>query len=658
MTSNANSSNASPFDPLHGSSSASTVRPRNRRLISVVDDDEENGNENLGVCSGLSPSSAFVTAAAPRSRSQNPSPSPASTRNPSPLPSKHPSRGTSSFEYRYHDSSSQRVRPGLGRGVDTKAPSFLGSSWTSLQGLAATVMGSDTSHGNSNGDGPPRVNGGQHRRKPSRAADSGSFRGSANGGQSRSPMPSAWGPSLLGLKPSPGSKEERDALVQAKRREALLQVNGDSMPDSRGVHKRRNSELNSASSTAMLEEDAPDALVYVHQVQPNDSLTGVSIRYGCPLGVVRKANGFWPSDMIQSKQTVVLPVDACSIKGRPIRTAEKEKRPMFDLMDDSPPGSSTLLPIEQSPYSEPEPDDLDGPLETGKSTKPAQTWKHECWVEVDGFTERVELGRVPCRALGYFPRGRRKSRSQAKPYSDIDDITSRSSSLTQPRDDPFSSSSDLRGQFSAIEICNSPERFRDRSTSSSQPSRPPHRHRRNRSSFTFNGPGGVGTLGGNVTGPGPAPDKLSNFINTHLPNLALPPAPTSQPNSNTSTPRPPRISSESTSSVVSNGSSAGFENVGGAIEGWFRKVATRAQTSINELQQPSQLYNHLGLGGNGDLIELDDTREGGQTGTPSRSRQERRGGSSTRRPRDNIRGRTMNSSARSSTWDVSRTKGD
>ena len=665
MTSNGNANpNAVSFDssaiPRGASSTTSipTVRPRNRRLISLADESEDNGENETSLSSGLSPSSAFVTSGTARSRSQNASPSPSSTRNPSPLPSSHPSRATSSFDYPYHDSSPQRSRVELRRGLgshDRKpssgfATNFLNSSWSSLQGLAATVMGSDASQGNSR-VGSLQVNGTRHARKPSRAADSGSFRPNANQKQSRSPLPSSWGPSgLFGLKPSPGSKEERDALVQAKRREALLLANGESTPDSRGKHKRRNSGVDSALSRSM-EDDEQDALVYVHQVQPNDSLTGVSIRYGCQLAVLRKANGFWPSDTIQSRKTVVIPVDACTIKGRPIRSTPKEKQPMFDLMDDSPPGSSTLVPTEESPYSELYDHATKQEEETsdaGKQTNPSQPWKHECWVEVDGFTEPVELGRVSCRALGYFPRARRKSRSHTKPYSDLDDITSRSSSFTRSRDDPFPGSPERQTDFSAIDF--SPERFRDRSTSSSQAARPPFCHHRKRSSFTFNGPGGVGTLDRKALAPGPAPDKLNNFIKTHLPNLALPPPPTSEPASTHPT-RPPRISFDSTSSVLSASSSTGLENVGGAIEGWFRKVATRAKTSLNEIQQPSQIYSHLGLGGNGDLIELDDTRES-TTGTVTPARSPRPQGSSaasaTGRPGEggSKRGRTMNSNVK------------
>ena len=660
MTSNGSASpNAVSFDSsavaargASSTTSTSTVRPRNRRLISLADDSDDNNENESSLSSGLSPSSAFVTSGTARSRSQNPSPSPSSTRNPSPLPSTHPSRGTSSFDYPYHDGSPQRSRVDLRRGLGSQdrkpssgfATNFLNSSWSSLQGLAATVMGSDASQGNGR-VGSLQVNGTRHARKPSRAADSGSFRANSSQRPSRSPLPSSWGPSgLFGLKPSPGSKEERDALVQAKRREALLVANGESMPDSRGVHKRRNSGVDSALSRSMEEGDGQDALVYVHQVQPNDSLTGVSIRYGCQLAVLRKANGFWPSDTIQSRKTVVLPVDACTIKGRPIRSTPKGKPPMFDLMDDSPPGSSTLIPTEQSPYSEPYEEEHS---DAGKSTNPSQPWKHECWVEVEGFTEPVELGRVSCRALGYFPRARRKSRSQMKPYSDLDDITSRSSSFARSRDDPFPGSPERQRDFAAIDF--SPERFRDRSTSGSQATRPPFRHHRKRSSFTFNGPGGVGTLDRKAQAPGPAPDKLNSFINTHLPNLALPPPPTSEP-ANTHPTRPPRISFDSTSSVVSTSSSTGLENVGGAIEGWFRKVATRAKTSLNEIQQPSPIYSHLGLGGNGDLIELDDTRESTtRTVTPARSPrpQGSRAASATGRPGDggSTRGRTMNSSS-------------
>ncbi|KAL1954428.1 hypothetical protein VTO42DRAFT_1198 [Malbranchea cinnamomea] len=664
MTSNGNSSNV--LDPSTGTprgasstASTSTVRPRNRRLISLADDSEENES----VSTGLSPFPSLATSG--RSRSQNATPSPSATRNPSPLPSIHPSRTSPSYS-RHDASSPQRSRAGQDRKVSSGfASSFFESSWTSLQELAATMMGSDTSHEGSR-NGSLWVNGRQHRRKPSRAADAGSFRTSANKGPSRPSLPSSWGPSgFLGLNPTPGSKEERDALVQAKRREALLLADGDPMFDSRGPYKRRNSREENTVQTQMLEDDCPETLVYVHQVQPNDSLTGVSIRYGCQLGILRKANGFWPSDTIQSRKTVVIPVDACAVKGRPIRPNKTDQSRTPDLMDDeSPAASSTLAHTDQpsatSPRSDAGPER--GNFSTSSSSTPenksanaSQIWKHECWVQIDGFSEPVELGRVPCKALGYFPRARRKSRSQNKPFSDLEDITSRSSSFAQLEDAPPSSSS------SRYIHQNSPSRFRDRSTSSSKSQNHPYRHRRQRSSIALAGPGGVGTLDRNAVGPGPAPDKLNDFINTHLPNLALPPPPTSQPSGATVPPnRPPRISFDSTSSALSNSSSTGLEHVGGALEGWFRKVATRAKSTLNDLQQPSQLSNHLGIGGNGDLIELDDTRESSRTVTPSQSPGPRKiSGSAASSSRGlDMQGGSMRGRSINNTWQASRAKDD
>ena len=85
-------------------------------------------------------------------------------------------------------------------------------------------------------------------------------------------------------------------------------------------------------------------------------------------------------------------------------------------------------------------------------------------------------------------------------------------------------------------------------------------------------------MSSNVRSPGPAQDGLNKMFAAHLPNLA------------------PKASSESINSSTSHGN-GGIENVGGAIEGWVRKIATKAQMS---LQPPTP----GGRSGSGDLIEL------------------------------------------------------
>ncbi|EEH44997.1 uncharacterized protein PADG_08655 [Paracoccidioides brasiliensis Pb18] len=586
----------------------STVRPRNRRLISLVDDDNDDNvsgttaTDHPSTATGLRAdnvsSNSFLTPTASRSQASTPSPS--------------ASRGPSSTQ----SSSSNRVQPSsstkLGNGwTDTRlnkstgqfAAEFWESSWSSLQGLASIVLGNGDVLGKVK---PSTSTSGryQHGRKPSKP----DFVPNSKSG------PSSWGPTnFLNKQLGSGSKEERQSMIQALKRQSLLQANGDATPDSWGNYKRRDSgdALRGASAPPPELEDA-DTLVYVHHVQKNDSITGVSIRYGCQPTVMRKANGFWPSDTIQARKTVLLPAKACTLKGR--RLPEKEENVnLLENLDNTndpfmdysslDPGST---PFPTFGYGE---SYLRGICAasavssiSGKSSKQALQWKHECWVQVDGFPDAIEVGRVPRKALGFFlPRVRRKSLDQ--PYSDLED-NSRSPSQDQSLD-----TSTGRPPF----LCTSNSSTRDHSVSSSKRLSAPRIHGQ-RSSFTLTGPGGVGTLGRNAKAPGPAEDKLNQFINTHLPTLAVPPPPPLQFPSSSSVSNYARPSIESTSTVISN-SSTGLENVGGAIESWVRKMARSAKAGVTELQHQG---SHLGISGMGDLIELNDTPPYGK-GPASRS---------------------------------------
>ena len=84
-------------------------------------------------------------------------------------------------------------------------------------------------------------------------------------------------------------------------------------------------------------------------------------------------------------------------------------------------------------------------------------------------------------------------------------------------------------------------------------------------------------MGRNVRGPGPAQDGLNKLFAKHLPDVA------------------PRSSFESIDSNSSRGN--GIENLGGAVEGWVRKIATKAAHTV---QPPTS----GGRSGVGDLIEL------------------------------------------------------
>lgn len=534
--------------------STSTVRPRNRRLISFNEEDDDDGAQSLS--SQLS--AAFPGLPPPQSRGTTPSPF-ASQRS-SPLPSKHPSRATDTRQRSDGDEftrgnglKSSNTSQGAGSNL---AAELLESSWSSLQSLASSFLGSDPTRAKSGSEITSHK-----RRKPSRS----NFYISSAPKQTQ---PSSWGPSApAATQIGAGTKEERQALVQAKKREVLLLANGDSVSDLKGRYKRRDS---AGSPTAVDPEQDEEALVYIHHVQPTDSMTGVTIKYGCQLAVLRKANGFWPSDSIQTRKVVLLPVEACSVKGRRVRPAQDQDL-LGDERESEDMNSSSIAPAGETAEDKSHGDE-------GGTKNDDRTWKHEAWVQIEGFPAAVEIGRVPRRSLGFFPRTRRKSQSQ--PYTDAE-------TPSPSFDTPRPTRSDSSTQTSSGPSLPTPPDTGPANAGSRRG------HRRNRSSICLIGPGGVGTLDRDVTAPGPAPDGLNKFVSQHLPHLTVPPPPGT----------PGETAVESTAS-----SSTGLENVGVAIEGWMRKMASRAKAGLAELQQSahSQPGQGIGIGGLGDLIELDE----------------------------------------------------
>ena len=342
--------------------------------------------------------------------------------------------------------------------------------------------------------------------------------------------------------------------MQARKRETLLAANGHITSDALGRYKRRDSDERNHTSAPLEEQDDREALVYLHKVKSEDTLAGVMIKYNCQPNVFRKANRLWPNDSIQVRKTVVLPVDACGVKGRKIPepgtpserlgdghteetmpTPTAFQSPWGDLHD-SPKGKGT--PLSSIPTSPSISLSLSNPEES--------PWKHDSWVMIDGFPDAVEIARLSHKILGYFPRSRRKSLT-------FSDVATPPASLDLPR--ASYQSSPPRGQKS-----------QSRSPSGSYPN------------HQLQGPGGVGTMGRDVRSPGPAQDGLNKLFAAHLPSLA------------------PRKSFESVNSISPH-SNGGIENVGGAIEGWMRKLATKAANSV---QPPTP----GGRSGVGDLIEL------------------------------------------------------
>ena len=414
------------------------------------------------------------------------------------------------------------------------ATALLETSWSSLQLLASNLIGRDSSGVSSPGQSP------QRKRHPVKA----------NHGRNTSAPPAQWGPSGGERQIGGGTQEDRRMLVQARKRETLL-ASGHVTPDVSGRYKRRDSEEINHTSASPGDQDDRDALVYLHKVKPEDTLAGVMIKYSCQPNIFRKANRLWPNDSIQVRKTVVLPVDACGVKGRKIQmplehssdslteeimpTPTAFQAPWGDLHDSPKETETPQSSIPTSPS-----------ISISLSNPEEPPWKHDSWVMIDGFPDAVEIVRLLHKSLAYFPRSRRKSLT-------FSDVETPPASLDLPR-----------GRYQS-----SPQRGQTSKSRSSSGCYLTHQ---------LQGPGGVGTMGRDVRIPGPAQDGLNKLFATHLPNLA------------------PRRSFESTNSCSSHGN-GGIENVGGAIEGWMRKLATKAANSI---QPPTS----GGRSGVGDLIEL------------------------------------------------------
>ncbi|MCJ1240441.1 hypothetical protein MMC14_008444 [Varicellaria rhodocarpa] len=520
------------------SSKAANLRPRNRRLISIDDDFQTLDTDTSPGSTSLqsTASSIFPSRAA------------------SPIPSTHPSRAASTNRNTQRTQQNGQSPSNLRlEGYQVRPNAFSTglweNSWSSLQGLASSLLGSDTQRSSKD---KSRANFLSPRKKQPLEA--------AHRGLTRSSAPDKWGPSAnLDKQIASGSKEDRLAQVQAKKREALLASDGNTLADGSGKFKRRFSN----EGVEEPHEHNQDVLVYLHHVQPNDTLAGVTIKYNCSAATIHKANRLWPNDSIQIRKLIYLPVDACGVRGRKIESTTQE----FDLLSDNE-GSSDLTPTPtptfpgQNPYrTQDNPKNNPPPsshatspsISTTNTDNPDPPWKHDCWVMLPNHGSPVQIARLSRQTLGYFPPSRRKSISYADDLSSP--IVSRASSKSPP----------MRPYHSQT--------------------RQGHTSRGSSGSYfvqSLKGPGGVGTLGHEVRNPGPAQDRLNKLFAGHLPNVA------------------PRSSFESATST----SSHGIENVGGAIEGWVRKFAGNV---AGAMRTPPLRGRSTGATSQGDLIELMDS---------------------------------------------------
>lgn len=575
-------------------STASTLRPRTNRLISGLDDNDATLSSS---------SSSYSLGYGNSSSTSQRGPSPYGSRPVSPIPPAHPQRaGITSASQRNNGYLS--VSPARQRKTGADSPTSLaglwGNSWTALQGIASDLLGNDLAAADANSK--PRT-----RRSPSKLHSSRSA--------STGTPPSSWGPSAPTSPPrgsmiGTGTREEQTAAFRAQKRKDMLTRQESSYADTLGKFKRRLSDdRNSVSAPPGGEEDR-DALVYIHHVKKDDTLAGITIRYNIAAGVLRKANRMWPNDVVQARKTLILPVDACGVKGKLASEdtawpgSESDALSSMQAEEVSTPTADTLMNLPgSSKHTRTRTNSTSTYTTSSAAASSADTeppWQHDSWVILLGNAKPTQIARLPRRALGYFPPARRKSNN----WSDLD---TPSSSLDLARTGTNGSSNPAR----------SPLR-------SDAPQRPRHTRRTSNATTGYfpsylTGPGGVGTMSRNVRCPGPAQDGLNKMFAKHLPDVAPPRNQNAlyQPEMPLYTDASTPFGSGSLTPAYPHSSSGGggsmnLENVGGAIESWVRRLATKTvsqSTDRHHIARASVGTPGKGAGGIGDLIEMTDEFE-------------------------------------------------
>ncbi|KAL9035369.1 MAG: hypothetical protein Q9214_006613, partial [Letrouitia sp. 1 TL-2023] len=317
--------------------------------------------------------------------------SPSSTNDVSPAPGENASSLISSSRESQRPLINPRprqpVRPrGSQNTPSTLATDIWGASWSSLQDIASTLLKSD------NLGSDRRLFGGHQQLRATRDR------------ATAVPSPQ-WGPAGNAAKEvAKGSGEDRLAQLQAKKRETLLTANGHVGPDALGRYKRRDSDERHRSSLPPSDIEDRDVLVYFHRVKPEDTLAGLAIKYNCPPNVFRKANRLWPNDSIQIRKVVVLPVDACGVKGRKLTASEISSPSLVECSSDDPlqmpkttertwPSQKASLDALETPSSS-IPSSPANSATIPQKPESDPPWKHDSWVMIDGFIDAVEIARL------------------------------------------------------------------------------------------------------------------------------------------------------------------------------------------------------------------------------------------------------------------------
>ncbi|KAI1425282.1 carbohydrate-binding module family 50 protein [Xylaria sp. FL1777] len=426
-----------------------------------------------------------------------------------------------------------------------------------------------------------------------------------------------WGPTPLSdSRPVPGdiaagSLAQREAQLMARKKASVLEshdgANGGL--DITGKYKRRNSDENMRSvSQPVIEE----FLVYLHHLQPTDTYAGIILRYRCMEHAFRKVNGLWSRDNIQIRKHLLIPVDACEIKGRPCDPPSFHSQKVDHLATTPQPFDASSF-AQSSTDSQQLHDDYFGSLNGKTSEHLAQEaderpWTHVRWVKLDSLQEPVEIVRVKRTTVGYFPPRRKKSIHTASAFStprqslELSKAVSNTSVVAGSPGTTSSRGQSTRPMASSLSL-GSPASGRSRGNSLGQMEGVPAWMRK---------PGGVGSMGKSVKAPGPATDSFNTWVNKRLPGFNIDSLPSMSVMGSETAHFGFSKKTEDTSGIVESPfeeeceaaapsrNGVGLEHAAASIETWLRGAwAKRPGTpKLGSLRKPADDL---------DLIELADT---------------------------------------------------
>lgn len=390
-------------------------------------------------------------------------------------------------------------------------------NWSSVQEFATSLLSGSEAGYSSEPSRPSSRSGGQTKRTSI-------WKGIGGSSTDSHKSSGTWGPAPPPkLRPTAediaaGTLKEREAKLTARKRASVLEsydgVNGGL--DVAGKFKRRNSDeiQYGTASEPVVEEQH---LCYLHHVQPTDTYAGIVLRYKCREHAFRKANGLWSQNNIQIRKHLLVPVDACEIKGRPCEPPSYHSNKV-DLLARTPQRDTFSPTRTQHPLH----DDYFSPVngkfpEMARKEDDVPPWTHVKWVKIDALQEPVEIVRVDRKAMGYFPPRRKRSVNTVSAFStprqslDLSKVITNTSEVDSPGRLSSRRQSSISARPTAASLGTSPSN-RGRGDSLGEIDGVPAWMRK---------PGGVGTMGKSVHAPGPARDSLNSWVNKRLPGFNI-----------------------------------------------------------------------------------------------------------------------------------------